>query len=363
MKTYNQKKVLIANLLKPLWVILGFLLKNKIKPADPKSILIMDVHLIGDLVTLTPLVAAAKKRYPNADICLIAGPWAKDVFRNFTEINTYYYIEVPWVKYDNKLKRWSDVFKLILKLRKKRWDLALDIRGDVRHSLFLKLAGAKWLVSYSFMNTGSLVDEIVPHNDSLVNVADYHKSLSEYLGIWELNKPYRPFLKLSNADINQVKDVTPYIGLHFGGSLPLKRPSTNLVTKWLDEILTLHPNDTFYNFLLREDVLLTNFIKNYIEQNYSNIKLITWEGSLTEFMQILSKCKHLYCCDSGPSHIAAALGVKVTAMYGPTRAKAVSPKADNVTIIKGPDVPCRSYCDQRVCTYEIHQGCMPVVII
>ena len=81
MRSMNSKQVRIARLMRPLWWVLGWLFKRPGEARDPKTILIFDFHLIGDIVLLTPLLRAVRKGYPVARIALVAGPWAQEILK------------------------------------------------------------------------------------------------------------------------------------------------------------------------------------------------------------------------------------------------------------------------------------------
>lgn len=364
MKPFNKKKVFIAGLLKPIWVILGFFMKRKVVVGpSPDSILIMDVHLIGDMIMLTPLVSAIHKKFPEARICLVAGPWAKTVFHHFPEIAEFAYIETPWVKYDRPFYRWWNVVKMIRLLRNKKWDLAIDIRGDIRHTLFLRFSGVKRLVSFSFFGADSLIDDIVPFDATLVHLTDYNRRICEFLEAWHSGMKYQPFLRFSSEEYVSVQAYPEFIGLHFGASLPLKRPPITLLQRWLDEIMTSYPDRLMVVFKIAEDPDISLFIQNYLTAKLGDAKVRSWEGNLRDFMIILSKCKHLFCLDSGPGHIASAIGIQTTAVFGPTLPGKSYPIGVKTQIISGRTLDCQQNCDQRRCTNIIDRACMPETIL
>ena len=329
----------------------------------PESILIMDVHLIGDMIMLTPLISAIHEKFPQARICLLAGPWAKIVFNNFPEINEFELIEVPWVKYDRSFHRWWNVLKLMRSIRKKKWDLAIDIRGDIRHTLFLRFSGVKRLLSFSFFGAESLIDDIVPVDDSLIHLTDYNRRICEFLEAWPNGSKYQPFLRISSEEKMSVASYPEYIGLHFGASLPLKRPPISLLQNWLDEIITTYPDQQMLVFKLYEAPDISIFIQKYLTDKLGEDKVTCWEGNLRSFMIILSRCRHLFCLDSGPGHIASALGIQTTAVFGPTLPGKSYPIGVKTQIIEGRTLHCQQNCDQRKCTNATDRACMPETIL
>ncbi|HET8761757.1 MAG TPA: glycosyltransferase family 9 protein, partial [Nitrospiria bacterium] len=76
--------------------------------------------------------------------------------------------------------------------------------------------------------------------------------------------------------------------------------------------------------------------------------------TMREAMALMARCGHVVTNDSGPMHVAAALGVPVTAVFGPTEPRATSPVGERVTILQRP-VDCAP-CRYREC--PIDHRCM-----
>ena len=77
--------------------------------------------------------------------------------------------------------------------------------------------------------------------------------------------------------------------------------------------------------------------------------------SLRELVAILSRAGRIVCCDSGPMHIAAALGRPLVALFGPTYAERTGPFSEAAVVLQRP-LPCRP-CRKRVCPLG-HQDCL-----
>ena len=78
-------------------------------------------------------------------------------------------------------------------------------------------------------------------------------------------------------------------------------------------------------------------------------------------MTFLKTLDQFYAMDSGPAHLAAALGIDTTVFFGPHLSRAVRPTGRHVTVVERRDIPCRP-CDQRRCTNQNHQECLTQVV-
>ena len=344
-------------MLLPFWWLLGALFSRRSSQSEThRNILIFDFHLIGDIVLLTPLLKALREGNPDDRIVLVAGQWAHEILKGTFWVDAIIPFSAPWVKYGQGFRGWLECFRLVRSLRQKTWDLGIEVRGDVRQILLLALSGAKRRVGYDLTGGAPLLTEIIPVDNSLVHLADYNKRICEYLGVWPHEMDYIPILQLTEEEIAFTKQVSPYIGLHFGASLPLKRAPISLARDIVMNLLTRRPSCRIVLFNLPEDPDYIPRLLDMIGQE-GCVNIEVWSGTLREFIVILSRCKHLIAMDSAAGHIGAALGRNVTAIFGPTESKLVKPLGNNVTIVEGLQLHCKP-CNLRYCGEEQIQECM-----
>jgi heptosyltransferase-2 len=68
-------------------------------------------------------------------------------------------------------------------------------------------------------------------------------------------------------------------------------------------------------------------------------------------MALLARCGYLVTNDSGPMHVAAALGTPLTAIFGPTEWRRTSPLTGRARLVRAEGVPCAP-CKRRECDRE-----------
>jgi len=353
MKPFNRGKLLLARMLRPLWNVLGLFFSRAEVTGEPRSILVFDFHLIGDIVMLTPLLAALRDAYPSAHIALVAGPWAGDVLRGLPYVDELVEFAAPWVKYRQGLVAWRNCWKLLRHLRQHHWDLGLEVRGDVRQILLLALSGARRRVGYDFSGGAALLTDVVASGSGHRHIAaDYHRSLCEHLGIWR-DREYLPQLCLTGDEQLSASKHEIFTGIHFGASLTLRIPGETMLDDFVTALLA-RSRGPFVVYHLLEAPRVSQHLLRKLGEDGASVTL--WKGSLRDFICQLSRCSHLYALDSGPAHIAAALGVKVSVIYGPSLPEMTRPLGGSVRIIDGRILPCRP-CDQRSCSNAQYQQC------
>ena len=90
-------------------------------------------------------------------------------------------------------------------------------------------------------------------------------------------------------------------------------------------------------------------------------RVLRWHGSLRELMALLGQIDAFYGMDSGPAHLAAALGVETTVFFGPNLPAAVRPWGRQVRVIEQAGLYCRP-CDQVHCTNSQRQACLREIV-
>jgi len=227
------------------------------------------------------------------------------------EIDKIYEVDVPWVKKKSHSQLFN-LIKIIVTLKMKNFDLGFDMRGDFRNSLILKILGVKKRVGYDLMLNGDFLTDVVPLNDNLVHLTDYHFNMGKFCSIFQETDAYRPTLKKTWLD-----KTNNLIGIHLGASLTLKQfPEKYLENLLIDLNIENSSNTNLRIFEIPEMPNLAKLILDICHLKGMNAHI--YSGNLEQFINGLSQCEKLYCVDSGPGHIAAALGLEVKSYFGPT---------------------------------------------
>ena len=123
----------------------------------PRRILLVQLDHLGDAVLSTPLIAELRATYPDATIDVVASPSNHEVFEADPHVNRVQVAERTW--FERRPERWgliTAVWKLGRSLREHRYDLGIDVRGDVLSVLVLALARVPRRVGWS-MGGGSFL--------------------------------------------------------------------------------------------------------------------------------------------------------------------------------------------------------------
>jgi heptosyltransferase-2 len=360
-KHHNETLHALSRRLDPLWWLIARLLRLRrygAGPMAPKSILVVDLHLLGDLVMLVPLLRVIRRFHPHAHIGLMAGPWGRTILADTGLVDEFITLRAPWVTKGQGAAGMRGLLRAIRESRGRTWDWGIDVRGDVRNALLLALARARRRVAYDFSGGAALLTDVVPDDGQLRHIIDHHAVLAEYLRMPMTAEERIP--ALGNPEkIASGTQGSRRIGFHFGASMVLRRmpleEACSLILSFRDQ------QDTHLILVDAPDIRNLNSALLQRLPADCAARIERWEGSLSELMTFLKTLDKFYAMDSGPAHLAAALGIDTTVFFGPHLSLAVRPTGRNVTVVERGDVPCRP-CDQHRCTNLKHQECLTQVV-
>ena len=115
------------------------------RPIDcPRRIILVQLDHLGDAVLSTPLLAELRSAYPGATIDVLASPSNHEVFDCDPHVNRVQVADRTW--FERKPERWgllTAVWELGRSLRQYKYDLGIDVRGDVLSVLVLTLGACR----------------------------------------------------------------------------------------------------------------------------------------------------------------------------------------------------------------------------
>lgn len=167
---------LAGDLAAPLWR--WFRSSRFVSP--PRRILIVQLDHLGDAVLTSPLITQLRTAYPEASIDVLASPTNHEVFEAHPFVDRVRIAERTWFERSPSRRGLvREVWRLGRSLRDERYDLGVDVRGDVLSILVLALGGVARRVGFA-MGGGAFL---------LTDVADWTAGRHEVRSRLALLKP------------------------------------------------------------------------------------------------------------------------------------------------------------------------------
>jgi lipopolysaccharide heptosyltransferase I len=322
------------------------------------KILIVKLSSIGDVVQTLPALCALRSGHPDARIDWLVEEAARDVIRDHPLLD-----EMIVVKNRGWLKDLGENLKTARYIAGKGYDMVLDFQGLFKSGIWVLLSRGTRRIGFSNAREMShifLNERLPPYNLERHAVCRY-LDLAKYAG-GELS-PEEPIFSfpISEGDKQKVKMFLKEGGMEEGSPFFIINPSARWETKlWPDsrfaELITLATK--------RFDMKAVLVGSSYDNEKAMRINSMAGRAALNlagrttlkELAYLMSEANFVITVDSGPMHIAAAMGARVFALFGPTAPWRTGPYgAEHRVIRNGLDCsPCfQKRCNEFRCMDEI----------
>lgn len=281
-----------------------------------RSILIIKPSSLGDIVHTLPAVALIREAYPQADITWVINPEFAPLLRGNPGVDHVHLFPrndfsglgaprslVPWAKTTRQL----------------RPDLALDFQGLLRSALIAKISGAKQIYGLSDSREGA---RFFYHRVAKVNRHEH--AVQRYLKLAELagakiGEP-TPYHLPSGDPLPRFDGFPPFILLH-----PFARGRGKSLSKAVI-------GEICHAFAPTRVVVVGKSSRRI--DGFDNCVELTNQTTLLQLVQLIRKARFVISVDSGPMHIAAALGDNLLSIHTWTDPRRVGPSNPDAWIWK-----------------------------
>jgi ADP-heptose:LPS heptosyltransferase len=318
---------------------------------SPKRILLLRLERVGDLVMVLDAIAMARRFAPQAQIDLVVGSWNVALARLIPSVDSIETLDVPWMAREGRGLNWPSLIRRARGWRDRHYDLAINFEPDIRSNLLLAVSGAtrrvgfvsggggalltegvmpdpgahiadnaKTLVARAFAAASSIVDRpsSIVHRRASLEIPEEARRLAADL-IGRLS-PGGVTIGIQPAAGRQIKEWDPSRFAEVGAQLARKRGAKIVLIgsaadrTALDLMRTAWPSDV-------------------------PLVELPVETDLVVLAAVLERLALFITGDTGPMHLAAAVGTPVLAIFGPslpTRYAPLSPRSRIIRI----DIPC-----------------------
>lgn len=341
--------------------------KKKTRRPDPGSvnILIVKTSAIGDVIHTLPALNALRRKYPEAQIDWLVEEAAADLVIGHKAVDTVLVSRrKAWVrdlKRGRVLTACKGVADFVKRLRATEYDLLIDFQGLLKSGIFVGLARAKRKVgfgkgmehaegSYIFLN-----EPIPPVN------MDQHAAIRELLLLKAIGVESEEVvfdLPVGKEQREKVGQLLAAEGIDSAKVLVAINPMTTWETKhWRNE-----------RFARVADHLLNRGMAVVFSGGPQDVrgieeiraamtgKAVSLAGKTTlkDLAALYERVNLLITTDTGPMHLAAAVGTPVVALFGPTAPWRTGPFGSGHIILRA-EIAC-SPCLKKQC--ERGHACM-----
>jgi len=323
--------------------------RNKIQLSNPGKILIVKPSSLGDIVHSLPLLNSLRTCYPVAEIHWVVAKGFEGLLAGHPMINKLWIIKKDsWTKLNRAKETIDEIRSLFSALKKEGYDLVVDLQGLLRSGIITSATGAAVRVGFKEAREGSRF--FYTHKvegGKGIHAVDRYLKIAEFLGCDTSNIVFP-------LPLHQVPAIRNELPSHdYAVIVPGARWSTK---RWLPgqfgKLASLLP--------LRSIIVGsrgdTHIADEIVALSDNKALSLAGKTNLQELIETVKGAKFMISNDSGPMHIAAALGISVYSIFGPTDPLRTGPYGKGHTIIRG-DVSCapcfKKKCDTMECMKNI----------
>jgi heptosyltransferase-1 len=298
-------------------------------------ILIIEIWGLGDAVLATGAVRSLQR--DGHEVSILCKKNTRDLLFNYlSDIENWHMLECPWTSHRKKYRLWSwnwrEIFSVLKSLRSYNYDMSLSIRADPREDTFALLAGIKRRIGYRRWNFWKAL------NDSFEGLPRGHR-----VEMWEKLTSYVTQANTDNTPLLVSSQETKRtVVIHVGASVAVRRWALDKIVGIVERL-----RDRYGAYKLELICDLDGYgseLEPYFDETHQSI-------SLERMIEILNSADLVIGNDSGPTHIAAALGRRTVTVFGPQFSDLFRPWSAKSLVVEGKDCEykaCKDYCKFEV---------------
>ncbi len=331
--------------------------------SQPKRILIIRLSSFGDILHTLPAFDSLRRAFPAARIDWLVEQRVQSILRTVEGIDQILTLDTESLrKHPWSLPLWRDCISFIADLRRRHYDLAIDFQGLIKTGFLAFVSGAKDRVGFG----KQLVREKPAHwfyhrgadgGPARAHIARLNSMLAEFAG--GVSSERLVPLRAEAADSELVQErlaaegVSSYIIINPGGGWSTKLWHPTKFAALADRI----------EAELRLRVLVTTgpgegILYDQISLHCKRRPPLHLKLTFNQLIPLCIGARVLVAGDTGPFHLACALGTPVVGIFGPTSPIRNGPLSSEDEAVHR-TLPC-SFCHSRTCPTQ--NECMDISV-
>lgn len=280
-----------------------------------KKILIVRLDRIGDVILSTPVIKALRDAYPDSHIAFMVRPYAFDVVNGNPHLN-----EVIVYDKNGSEKGLAGNVRFISKLRREKFDLAVVLHPTNRSHLLAFFAGIPERIGYN-RKLGLLLTKRLVHAKQfgLKHERDYALDLLSFMEIAPVDK--KLCMPVNEESERKIEKIFRENGIGANDTVVVIHPAASCASKRWQTDRFARVADALVERCAAKIVVIsgTNDRKigdKLVHAMKKGAVNLTGKTSVADLASLLRRSKLLVSNDSGPVHVACAVGAPVVAIFG-----------------------------------------------
>lgn len=325
-----------------------------------KRILIVRLGALGDIVHAIPVAAALRSAYPSAQIDWLVSSKHREVLEYVEGLDRC-------IVFDDRdgATGGRSFWQTMRELRASRYDVTLDLQGLLKSAVIARLSGSAQVIGFNARYARESLARFfytVVHDpggagiyapSETRHVVDINLGMLRELGINTTARTF-PFRVTQSpiADDCAARAEGPYALLNPGAAWPNKRWPPDRLAALAVSLRRRHQMMSVVLWGPGERALAAHVVSRA-----EGAALMTPDTNIGDVLALARSAAVMVSGDTGPTHIAAALGTPIVGIYGPTRPERNGPwQRDDETVSRAAQCQChhsRQCRVARMCLLDI----------
>ncbi len=324
--------------------------------SQARSIAVLRLDHLGDILNTAPFLAALKRACPRAKVTLFVGPWGEAAAR-LTDADEIMIVPAPWFERPQRQAwPWRAIWNLGLALRENHFDAVLEPRGETRHLLACALSGVPLRLGFALSVGRAFLTHQVEWKPGL---HESEQALRLIHAGFEGASRFIQFVGARSSAPLKVGTDAKRRGsqlardLKLGsGYIAVQARSGTRAKLWMDErwVELLKKVSKLRPCVLVGSENEAAELRSLAKRCGPKVKVAAGRMDIATLGAFLAKAKLMISLDSGPAHLAAALGTPLVSLYSATNRPEQWAPRGRVTLLRH-ETPC-SPCELSACPYE-----------
>lgn len=314
-----------------------------------QNILVSTPNWLGDVIFSMPVFQAIKENYPGSRLTAFCVPRVKDVLSLCQYVDdTIVYDE------DGQDRPLFAKMAMVPGLAKRQFDVALVLRPSLSRSLIFALSGIPRRIGFtSKAHSLFLTSSLAMDGNDQIHRSDVYLRLVEAQGLKV--RSHFPVLLISEElrgrsaallNARGLRSNEPYAVLNAGGNWDLKQWPWRSFAELTGRI----SREMGVRVVLPGSPKDQERVERIAEHSGVSPVRIAGDTDLCLLAAVMAGAEFVVSSDSGPLHLAAAVGSKTIGIFGPTRPGITGPRGKGTALVVEKDVRCnRAPCYYLEC--------------
>ena len=323
--------------------------------APANKILLLRLERIGDFLMALRAIGEVRRRSPDAQIDLVVGSWNAALANSIRDVDRVEVLDVPWMARQGSGATWATLVRRAWTWRRRHYDLGINFEGDIRSNLLLGVSGAAQRVGFAMGGGGPVLTEPVEFSRTAHTATNVGRLVLHAFGsasdsldgaeepddAGQLPIPEKASDR-AEALLAQTGATGMLIGIQASAGREIKQWDPERFAQ-VGTALAREYDATLVVTGTESEKPATERVKKHIAEDVRIVDLPA-DLDLLTLGGVIKRLALYITCDTGPMHLAAAVGTPIVAIFGPSLPSRYAPLSPRSRVVRV-DLPC-SPCNQ-----------------